>query len=189
MQQAFPGSGQIPTGGGNAAGEQLYHVHARALFAYIRLHLPEQEEAEDLLFEVFLTAWEQRSLVGNMNEAAQRTWLRSVAHHKIIDRYRRSQRRPVVALDAIAETLYEDERHSPEQIALRHEEFARIHAILANLPELQRQVVQLRFIYGLRSTEIAETVGKNEGTVRKLLWRALKLVRALYTQEQGGTYR
>lgn len=178
----------MPTGGGDADGEQLYRNHARAILAYIRLHLPGQE-AEDLLLDVFLAALEQSTLLGTMNEATQRTWLRSVAHHKMIDRYRREQRRPLVALESVAETLYTDEMHSPEQVALTREEAARVRAIVAHLPEQQRQVVQLRFIYGLRSAEIAETLGKNEGSVRKLLWRTLKLVRSLYTQEQGGTYQ
>lgn len=183
MQPLFSRSVHISTSGESDAGAQLYHIHARAIFAYIRLYVPMQEEAEDLLLEVFLAALEQSPLVTGMNEATQRAWLRNVAHNKIIDHYRRSQRRPVVPLDTLAETLYEDEKRSPEQLALSREELARVHAIVAGLPELQRQVVQLRFIYGLRSAEIAEVLGKKEGAVRKLLWRALKLVRAVYVQE------
>jgi len=172
----------------NGFGERLYQVHARAIFAYIRLHLSELEEAEDLLLEVFLAALEQSFLVGKMDEAAQRAWLRSVAYHKMSDYYRRVRRRPVVTLDAIAETMYEDERRSPEQIVLSREELALVHAAVASLPELQRHVVQLRFFYGLQSVEIAEMLGKKEDTVRKLLWRALKVVRAVYTQERGETH-
>lgn len=188
MQQPSPGHAQWATGR-NAVGEQLYHTHARALFAYIRLHLPGQEECEDLLLEVFLAALEQSDLLARMNEGAQRAWLRSVAHHKIVDYYRRHQRRAAVNLDTIAETLYEDEMYSPEQMALSREEFTRVRAIVAGLPELQQQVVQLRFLYGLRSTQIAEVLGKKEGTVRKLLSRTLKLVRALYVREEGETHR
>ena len=54
---------------------------------------------------------------------------------------------------------------------------------LQRLPGLQQQVVHLRFVYGLRCQEITEVLGKKEGAVRKLLWRALNLVRSLYTEE------
>lgn len=44
-------------------------------------------------------------------------------------------------------------------------------------------MISLRFVYGLGSAEIAQALGKNEGAVRKLLWRALTLVRTLYRDE------
>ena len=68
-------------------------------------------------------------------------------------------------------------------MALGREEFEQIRDLLRRLPDLQQQVIYLRFVYGLRHTEIAEVLGKKEGAVRKLLWRALNLVRSLDPRE------
>ncbi|HCJ35677.1 MAG TPA: hypothetical protein DHV65_15450, partial [Ktedonobacter sp.] len=53
----------------------LFERYAASVFAYIRLHTPSWEDAEDLLLEVFMVAWEQ----GNLSWLAEKqrlVWLR-----------------------------------------------------------------------------------------------------------------
>lgn len=183
MQRPFSASSASWPSGGDLPGTRLYKEHALAIFAYIRLRTTAREEAEDLLLDVFLAALEQGDLLEGRDSEMQRAWLRSVAAHKIADHYRRGKGRKHVALDQVAETLYADEALSPEQTALDREEYEHLRTLLQALPDLQRQVIHLRFVYGLRCVEIAETLGKKEGAVRKLLWRTLNLVRALYAKE------
>ncbi|HEU5199930.1 MAG TPA: RNA polymerase sigma factor [Ktedonobacterales bacterium] len=184
MHQPFSESAATPPGEDDETpAARLYQEHAAALFAYLRLHTATREEAEDLLLESFLAALEHREVLEHRSSAAQRAWLRGVAAHKIADHYRRSARRPQVTLEQVAETLYADEALSPEQAALHREEEERVRALLHRLPSLQRQVIHLRFVYDLPCAEIATVLGKRESAVRKLLWRALTLVRALYAQE------
>jgi RNA polymerase sigma factor (sigma-70 family) len=184
MQQPFSEPAATPPGADDETpAARLYQQHAAALFAYLRLRTATREEAEDLLLEVFLAALEQPDLLAARSSAAQRAWLRGVAAHKIADHYRRSAHRPQVTLEQVAETLYADDALSPERVALHREEDERIRALLQRLPGLQRQVLHLRFVYDLPCAEIAEVLGKREGAVRKLLWRALNLVRALYLEE------
>jgi DNA-directed RNA polymerase specialized sigma24 family protein len=52
---------------------------------------------------------------------------------------------------------------------------------------LQRRVLQLRFADGLRSKEIAAVLGKRDDSVRVLLWRALRLLRAGYEDSERGS--
>lgn len=162
----------------------FYQVHAVAVLAYLRLHTASPEEAEDLLLEVFMAALEQQTLLSR-NANVQRSWLLNVAHNKLVDAYRRKGRHTFVSLDTVTEHLYEDDARLPEQVALRHEQNAQLMSVLNGLSPLQRQVVQLRFIYGLPCSEIAYVLGKREGAVRKSLTRALNLVRTLYTQNKG----
>jgi RNA polymerase sigma-70 factor (ECF subfamily) len=183
MQQHLPESAASHPGEDGPPSARLYEVHARAIFAYIRLRITTREEAEDILLEVFLVALEHLDLLEERSIEAQRSWLRSVAAHKIADHYRYSNRRQQVTLEQVAETLYQDEAISPEQLALNREEYKRLHELLRGLPGLQQQVLYLRFVYGLRCLEIAEVLGKKESAVRKLLWRALNRVRALYAEE------
>lgn len=168
---------------------RLYQEHAPAIFAYIRMRMVTREEAEDILLEVFLAALGHSDLLEERSIETQRAWLRSVAAHKIADHYRRSNGRQQVTLEQVAETLYVDEAISPEQVALNREEYEHLRALLQRLPSLQQQVIYLRFVYGLRCAEIGEVLGKKESAVRKLLWRALNLVRALHAEEEGMPYR
>lgn len=162
---------------------RLYRDHAATVLGYLRLRLAPYEEAEDLLLEVFLAALEQGKRLEERSLEMQKAWLLNVARHKVADYYRRSKRRPQVALEQIAETLYADEALSPEQTTLDREEYEQMRDLVRRLPGLQQQVIYLRFVYDLRYSEIAEILGKKEGAVRKLLWRSLNLVRSLSSRK------
>jgi RNA polymerase sigma-70 factor (ECF subfamily) len=183
MPHPFPAPSASTPGGGDSPLARLYQEHAPAVFAWLRLRAPTQEDAEDLLLEVFLAALEQASVLQTRDGPTQRAWLRRVAANKLADHYRRHGGRQPVLLEQVAESLYADDAHSPEQSALAHEEHTRLRLLLRDLPRLQQQVVSLRFVYGLRSAEIAEALGKREGAVRKLLWRTLNLVRVRYLDQ------
>lgn len=160
----------------------LYQRYAPTIFAYLRLHTPSREDAEDVLVEVFIAALENDtfSLLG---EKEQLAWLWRVARNKVIDLYRRSLRRQHVALEHVAETLYDDDELAPEQVTLRREDYTRLQAHLRSLSALQQEVLQLRFTNDMRCAEIAARMGKREGTIRVMLSRALNLLRNIYEQQ------
>jgi RNA polymerase sigma factor (sigma-70 family) len=164
---------------------ELYQRYAPMLFAWLRQRTS-WEDAEDLLLEVFLAAFERDQLLG-VPESKRFAWLVSVAQHKLIDQYRRSRRRPVAPLDEFVEALEEDEALAPEQVALRHERYAHLYTALRNLPALQQRILFLRFADGLHSKELAAALGKREGAVRVLLWRALRLLRAGLENDERGS--
>lgn len=166
-------------GGEDSLVDALYRRHAQALFAFLLQHTASREDAEDLLLEVFLTALEQDSLA-DLTEKHQLVWLWRVARNKTIDSYRRSARRPVLALEHVEAQLYYDEALSPEQNALRQEEYRCLHVFLEKLTPLQRDVLRLRFANDLRCAEIAQALGKKESAVRVLLMRTLRFLRRMY---------
>ena len=157
----------------------MYQRQAPVIFAYLCHHTSSREDAEDLLLEVFLAALEHRKFPA-LGEKEQQAWLWAVARNKVVDHYRRSTRHPSVTLKQVAETVYENEELAPEQVTLRHEEYAQLHATLKELPALQQEVLRLRFGNNLRCTEIAAILEKSEGSVRMLLSRTLKLLRTIY---------
>ena len=161
----------------DAPGTALYQRHGAAIFAYLRLHAPSWEDAEDLLLEVFLAALESEHLQ-TLPEEMHLAWLRQVAHHKLVDHLRRTNRRASVPLDGLAEVV--DEAPTPEQAALRQEEHQKVRAAVQRLPTLQQQVLRLRFGDGLRSAQIAVLLGKREDAVRQLLSRTINRLRTLY---------
>lgn len=163
----------------------LYQRHMPVLITFIRRYVSTREDAEDVLLEVFMAAFEHNSLVG-LSDGEQLAWLRRVAHNKCVDVYRRTSRQSVVPLANVTEILYEDEEQAPEQMALRSEEYALLRGHLANLSEQQQTILRLRFAHGLRSTEIAKRLNKNEGAVRMLLSRTLNFLRQIYEKPEEG---
>ncbi len=168
-----------PTNSEDSPTAVLYQQHAAAILRYLRQQTRSWEDAEDVLVEVFLAALDVPALL-TLPPGAQLLWLRRVAQHKGVDYYRRSARRPVVALEPLADVLEEAEEHSPEQMALRQEERRRLEKILKQLPTLQQEVVRLRFGEGLRCGQIAARLGKREEAIRKLLSRTMNHLRTLY---------
>lgn len=165
-----------------AATSTLYRCHAPALLTYLRLHTPSREDAEDLLVDTFLAALENTHF-SRLSEEEQRRWLWRVAHNKVADCYRGTARRTQVPLDQIAETIFDEEERAPEEVALRDDAYRHLRECIKHLPQLQQQVLRLRFVNGMRCTEIATLLGKRDGAVRMLLSRTLNLLRSLYEKQ------
>ncbi|HEY7346826.1 MAG TPA: sigma-70 family RNA polymerase sigma factor [Ktedonobacterales bacterium] len=157
----------------------LYQAHAPIILTYLRRHTPSREDAEDLLLEVFLAAFEG-GRVERLPEGERIAWLRQVARHKLADHYRRTNQRLTAGLEDAVEIASDDEAMIPEQVALQHEEEQRLHDAISRLPDHQQLIVRLRFAEGMSSAQIANALNKNEGAVRMALSRALNLLRSLY---------
>jgi RNA polymerase sigma-70 factor, ECF subfamily len=160
----------------------FYRRYQPGILTYIRQQV---NTAEDVLLEVFLAALEHEQFM-RLDEGQQLAWLRRVAHNKSVDHYRRLVNRPSVPLDEVTETVCENEALEPDQVALRNEEHAFLRSRVARLPELQQEVLRLRFAGGLRSADIAQRLNKSDGAIRKILARSLNLLRSIYTQSEGG---
>src|SRR5258708_23402154 len=85
----------------NSAMGQLYQQHAPAIYAYVRLRVSSQEDAEDILLDIFAAALENPTFT-LWPEGEQLAWLRTVTRNKIVDWYRRANRYRPRALPAAA---------------------------------------------------------------------------------------
>ena len=157
----------------------LYRKHAPGLLAYVRMRITSEEDAEDLVVEVFMAAIENAKFAA-LSEKEKQMWLWRVTRNKVIDAYRRAKTRQSVILDHVAEGLFEDEMFSPEYSALRQEDYTDLHAHLQSLPPLQQQILRMRFGQDLSCSEIAARLGKQENVVRVTLSRTLNLLRKIY---------
>ncbi|MEO6892064.1 MAG: RNA polymerase sigma factor [Ktedonobacteraceae bacterium] len=167
---------------------ELYQCHAPGLFAYAYQHTTSREDAEDIVLDVFLSVLQNKRFP-TFEAKKQEAWLWTITRHKVADYYRRSTRRKHVSLEWLSEPLYEDERLTPEQLSLKHEEYIQLSSALQTLPELQQEVLRLRFGHGLKYKEIAPVMEKNEGAVRMLLSRALYSLRGIYKDQGKGGKR
>lgn len=155
--------------------DALYQQHARMVLGYLYRRLPTLADAEDMLADIFLAALQQCAT----GDVPGPGWLLLVARRRIADFYRERQRTPAAYAPAPGASLaeVEDTRPQPEDAMIRAEEQREIAALIAQLPEEQREALALRFGAGLRSPQIAEALGKSDEAARALLSRAVRRLR------------
>jgi RNA polymerase sigma-70 factor (ECF subfamily) len=162
----------------------LFDRYGSIIFAYTLRHTDSREDAEDLTLEVFTAAMEHND-ISQLQPTEQLAWLKRVTHNKLIDSYRRAQRRVNVNIDFFAETLYGEEE--PEHIAIQNETHQQLHQYIRQLSPIHQQLLYLRYAHNLRAAEIGTILNKSAESIRQQLTRARMLLRASYLkQEQEG---
>ena len=136
-------------------------------------------DPDDVLGETFLqVARDIARFEGE--EAGFRSWIFTIAHHRLIDARRRSARRPV---ELTAEPPEPDEpADDAAQEALARIGTERLKEILESLSNDQRAVLLLRFVADLSVEDVARIVGKRPGAVKALQRRGLAAVKRLLTK-------
>ncbi|MDZ4820852.1 MAG: sigma-70 family RNA polymerase sigma factor [Planctomycetota bacterium] len=142
-------------------------------------------EPDDLLQETSAEA--VRSLPGaELNEREIFSWLCQIAERRIIDAHRKfivSKKRDSareVGIHAGADSsrgglidLLVASMTTASQAFSRDQKQIRLMTAMEALPEDQREALRLRYVEGLPSKDIAERLGKSDGSVRVMLTRAL----------------
>src|SRR5437667_760251 len=167
----------------NAVDSTFYDRFAGIIFQYLLQQVSNEQDAEDLLLEVFLAALQDKSL-SNLPAGRQLAWLRRVARYKVIDRYRHVALLNLLPIEQALEI--EDTALTPEQYTEQQERYEHLYQSIAQLTSLQRELIRLRYRSGLRFLEIATILEKPEGTVRQLFVRTLRKLRTIYDQLERG---
>src|SRR5919204_3941386 len=164
--------------GDRSAFGELYDQHVDAVYRYVLYRVREPSDAEDLTSEVFTRAfanihryrWQGKSFLA---------WLYTIARNAVTDRRRRD--RPTVDLDN-AYGVAEDGPTAHER-AVHGEAVDALRGAVKHLTAEQQEVIVLRFVENLSSRQVAKVLGKNEGAIRALQFRALGRLRKLLTSE------
>ncbi|QBD77915.1 sigma-70 family RNA polymerase sigma factor [Ktedonosporobacter rubrisoli] len=156
---------------------KIFSRFSPVIFSYLLLHASSREEAEDLTIEVFTSALEHEALL-TWSEPRQLAWLKRVAYTRLVDTYRRSKRRPTIALDQMAPTVLTE--HDPESLALLSEDYAQLRSYIQQLTLDQQQLLRLRYGNELHTAEIATMLNKSDQSIRQMLSRTINLLRTMY---------
>ncbi|HEY0698060.1 MAG TPA: RNA polymerase sigma factor ShbA [Micromonospora sp.] len=100
-----------------------------------------------------------------------------IAAHKVADVGRAAQRDRADSTAELPETP--DPGPGPESLALAADDGARLTALLAVLPETQREILVLRLAVGMTADEVGTVLGMTAGAVRLAQHRALTRLRAM----------
>lgn len=157
--------------GDGAAFDEVYRRTARGVHGLLLARVPPRE-ADDLVQEVFLTAW--RRLDALREPAAFLGWIATIARNAAADWHRAPARR--------TEGEAPDERHAAIDGASSTDALAALAAI-SSLPDAYRETLLLRLVEGLSGPEIARVTGLTPDSVRVNLSRGMKRLRALLAGE------
>jgi RNA polymerase sigma-70 factor (ECF subfamily) len=145
---------------------QIYDRHAPIALALGKRMLSSLGDAQDLLHDVFLEAW-QCIHEYDPSRASVRTWLLVRMRSRALDRIGRKTRERLIhrALVPTRTSVDPKTMHAERELALRQ--------ALAELDEGVRSALELTYFWGLTATEISERTSVPEGTVRSRLARGL----------------
>ncbi|MGH2505754.1 MAG: sigma-70 family RNA polymerase sigma factor [Ktedonobacterales bacterium] len=162
---------------------QLYQMYFDRIYRYIRLRLGNAVDAEDTTSAVFCNAWRTIHSFSPQRESSFAAWLFRLAHNAVVDRFR--SMRDIISLDATGERLAIRAIHpGPEAQIERKLTIHELSTALESLTEEQREVVLLRFVEGLSAREVGDIMGKQEGAVRGMQFRAIESLRRVMTQRR-----
>jgi RNA polymerase sigma-70 factor, ECF subfamily len=155
----------------------LYRQYLPHVYRYCYRRLGSPEAAEDATSQIFSQAL---AALPRFQSGSFRAWLFTIAHHVVIDEVRRT--RPASSLE-VAATLI-DPAPTLDDVVIQAEVGQTIAAVMSQLPPAQRQVLELR-LAGLTAVEIAEVMGRSNGTIRNLQHRTLVRLRELLGTHDG----
>lgn len=151
------------------------------VWSLARRFLGNATDAEDAVQDVFIELWKNAARY-DPSRASEPTYITMIARRRLIDRRRRSGRVPV-SHSLSDETVSNNE--SSDRIEVE-DEAAKAAAVLNELREEERRVIQMAVYQGLTHEEISAATGQPIGTVKTHIRRGLIRVRERLATGGGG---
>ena len=153
---------------------ELYDRYGRTAYGLALRVLRDQALAEDAVQEAFLTIWRTASRFMPERGKAS-TWILTLVHRRAVDAVRREQRRRADSLELAAEPAVE----GAEEDAFLRLQRERVQSMLRQLPDAQREALELAYYGGFSQSELAERLGQPLGTIKSRMFGGLSRMREL----------
>ena len=164
--------------GDDLAFEQLYNQYFTPIARYILIRVGDNDVADDLTQMVFLKF--HRNLNNWQDKGyAPSAYLYTIARSVIADYYRKESRtgkKTSNSEDVLA--LLPDASQNPHQDVIVAEEIENLYIHLHQLPQHYQEVLLLRYVENMSSSDVAHIIGKTDVATRKVVSRAVKALGA-----------
>jgi RNA polymerase sigma-70 factor (ECF subfamily) len=159
---------------------EIYDRYSDTVYRYIYFRVNNAQLAEDLASETFLRALRRISSFSWQGRAFG-AWLVTIARNLVVDHFKSGRYRlEIVKPDVLGTDSPEtDPATSPETAALEKLTNATLLTAVKKLNPDQQECIVLRFLQGFTVAETARTMGKNEGAVKALQYRAVRTLARL----------
>lgn len=156
---------------------ELYDRFGRSAYGLALRVLRDDRLAEDAVQEGFLSAWKTAASF-DAERGKAGTWLLTLVHRRAVDVVRREERRRTDPIEGIAEA---ETPPADEQAFLRLQR-ERVQAALRQLPDVQREALELAYYGGFTQSELAERLGEPLGTIKSRMFGGLTRLRDLLAE-------
>lgn len=151
----------------------IYDALVKPVYRYIYYRV-DSAIAEDLTEDTFLKVWQNlRKYKKKKNPFS--SWVFRIAHNLVVDYYRKHKTTEEIT-DRIADPQENANPHRHTELKVNQ---IRLRKVVKKLPDNYQQVIVLKYINELDNKEIASTMGKSEGSIRTIQFRALEKLREL----------
>lgn len=157
---------------------QIYDQYIDKIYRFIYFRVNSQEIAEDITSKVFLRGWEafQGQALGKSEEILNPSaFLYQIARNTVIDHYRETAKIKVISAEITPQIV--DTGKGLEEMAILSSEFQEVKLAIQKLKQDYQDIIICHYIDDMNIPEIAEVMGKPEGTVRVMLHRGLKALK------------
>lgn len=174
--------------GASDAFGKLVQKYQTALFDMILRHLGHREEAEDVLQQVLLKAYQH--LKDFRGESKFYTWLYTIALNHTRNHIRQKSTRRTTSLDYHPEgddraPQWPDKGPTPEETVAQKTEIQALQEAMENLSAEQKSIFTLYYFQHMSLEEVAQRLEKPLGTVKVYLHRARKTVCKILENPMG----
>jgi len=160
---------------------QIYDALVKPVYRYIYYRVDAQI-AEDLTEETFLKVWQNLKKYKKGKHPFS-SWVFKIAHNLVCDYYRKHQSTSEIDENIPAP---QDSLHPEQKITVKFTQI-QLRKAIKKLPENSQQVIILKYINELDNQSIAKTIGKSEGAIRTIQFRALQQLRSIL-EEKGQDF-
>jgi len=163
---------------------ELYERHYKRVHNIAYRMLGNEDDAEELVPEVFLKVWQKCPTF--QNRCRFTTWLYQITSNLAVDRLRARRTRKSASLEDLPSPemlpgYRADEHANPEQVYLREEEARELHAAIQRLSDEERLLVTLYHLQGCSYEEIQEITGIKPANIKSKLFRARQRLKRYLT--------
>jgi RNA polymerase sigma-70 factor (ECF subfamily) len=159
-------------GDAEAFGE-LYDRYVDQVYRYIAYRVAGSQLAEDLTSETFLRALRR---IGSFTWQGRDVgaWFVTIARNLIADHYKSGRYRLELTTDDVTGSGSTPQTDGPENAVLEAMQNKVLLEAVKQLNAEQQECIVLRFLQGLSVSETAQVMGKNDGAIKALQYRAIR---------------
>jgi RNA polymerase sigma-70 factor, ECF subfamily len=160
--------------GDSEAFGELYDRYVDLVYRYVYYRVGSAQVAEDLTSETFLRALRRLSSFSWQGRDVG-AWFVTIARNLIADHYKSSRYRlEMTAEDVTAVSEARVSQEGPENAVLEAMQNKVLLEAVKQLNPEQQECIVLRFLQGLSVAETAQAMGKNDGAIKALQYRAIR---------------
>jgi RNA polymerase sigma-70 factor (ECF subfamily) len=162
----------------------LYDRYSGMVYGLVRRMVRQPEACEEVVQDVFVNAWRHAGTY-DAARAKPSTWLMTIAHNCAIDHLRREQSRPMhdsvelLEHDGSRRDVEDAAQLDPAEGVSARDRAATLRAVVAQIPPLQREAIELAFFSGLTHVEVAARLGEPVGTIKTRIFHGMRRLREL----------